>query len=1304
MKRNKLILGILILSIIVLVFSGCGTTPNITQNGSISGRITVPDNFKKSSESWTYPLTDASVDTIDSEGKKNITTTDNDGYYNIFDVAPGYNYIITAEGTKKGSTIIIKDVAEQVKEGENYSAGTADAESTTLALVLENLAENTEAEIENINLSDIKNCNGFEESVYVVSNSINAGNNVTTDPLVDTAIESVVIPLSIITPNPVDSSKGKLWGYLYTKATTDDGSDLGVPITDYKPVVGGYVFAIDSYANVIGWSQTFPAVDPYRTGWWMIENLPVGEKFILVGFHPSLTGHSAIDEYTITEPGYQMYNGNKEGELYIEIKTYSPSSGQSLAGIAIDLAKLNIPKVIVDIILLLMNEYEFSLYQHNNTFWAEIINNKLLTHINYFDNEEEKQKIIDVVSQLNSALEDLDFKKAKNCCLSNSAAYSEAYNQVIEIEEKCNELESLGNEISIGVEEPDFFDIEITIEGIVAKTSDSGSLTIFSTSPSGEQTLVDSSEKGKTFLEKTENGWKIYKSSLIENISVEDLNYPPEISSLTAFPSSVDINQTTTITCTASDEDVGGTLTYTWTKNIGSFEGSTSGPIITWRAPSTQGTYIVSCEVSDGEASDNEQVAITVNNPGTSYPVHNLTKDTYYTTIQAALNDADNDNTIEVADGTYDESIIFPSSKKIILQSANGASSTIIRGNDDLNVVVINNSPEGTTLEGFSITHADGLTGRGIYIHDGNLTINNCDISGNSTPWDGGGIYNGGTVTIIACNIHDNTASTTHGGGIYNHGTATITGSTICGNNSLYAGGGIFNYDFSNLTITGSLICLNTAASTLGGGICNYENSSLTITESNISGNSGNSGGGIQNSYNCTLNITGGTISANNASSHGGGISNAGTAIITGINISGNSGDYGGGIFNSGTLTITGSLITGNSGDYGGGIYYNTASEIIAIGGSNENDLSNFNEFTNNYKTGNAPSPDQHIRDPYGDCHMDYPYNNYYPDNANNIIDGQITDVSPLTNPFDLDAWYTANVYVKNTGNVSHTFTLRGLKPSGTDFEGGTEKPITIDPGQTKSVPFTYQFYGTETGRTLTFYLYDNSGNLLNTKQTESLLPISLDAVITNITDSVAGPLIDPFELNKWYTAKVYISVDYNGPDSGIIEVKPKPDSGIAYNPTVKEFPYDKNSLGGSRGFDYQFIGSGTTRELTFELYDQATGDELDEYTSETLQLMHPDPHLEYIESSPSSTNLQVLHWFNFNSDYVIKAYFDDGHIETWTNYSKFLFETSNEDVVYVGTEIGNMMGIGPGTATITVTYKEDTSKKAYLSVTVYQE
>ena len=83
---------------------------------------------------------------------------------------------------------------------------------------------------------------------------------------------------------------------------------------------------------------------------------------------------------------------------------------------------------------------------------------------------------------------------------------------------------------------------------------------------------------------------------------------------------------------------------------------------------------------------------------------------------------------------------------------------------------------------------------------------------------------------------------------------------------------------------------------------------------------------------------------------------------------------------------------------------------------------------------------------------------------------------------------------------------------------------------------------------------------------------------------------------------------------------------------------------------------------------------------------------------------MQKLDFFQFSLDYVIKAYFSDGNVETWTDYRKFSFSTSNENIAYVDSDgvYGDVMGIGAGTATITITYREDTSKKAYLTVTVY--
>jgi len=100
---------------------------------------------------------------------------------------------------------------------------------------------------------------------------------------------------------------------------------------------------------------------------------------------------------------------------------------------------------------------------------------------------------------------------------------------------------------------------------------------------------------------------------IINQDNDENENHPPVISDLSADPPSVDFNQTTTITCFASDPD-GDPLTYHWTKNAGSFEGSTSGLSVTWRAPSTADIYtVVSCEVSDGEGGeDNDSVNIIV--------------------------------------------------------------------------------------------------------------------------------------------------------------------------------------------------------------------------------------------------------------------------------------------------------------------------------------------------------------------------------------------------------------------------------------------------------------------------------------------------------------------------------------------------------------------------------------------------------------------------------------------------------------------------------------------------------------------
>ncbi|MCK4241614.1 MAG: hypothetical protein KAX30_08320 [Candidatus Atribacteria bacterium] len=315
-------------------------------------------------------------------------------------------------------------------------------------------------------------------------------------------------------------------------------------------------------------------------------------------------------------------------------------------------------------------------------------------------------------------------------------------------------------------------------------------------------------------------------------------------------------------------------------------------------------------------------------------------------TIQYALDTIPAPGTIRVKDGVYNENITFPSNKKIILKSVNSYSFTTIIGDNDLPTVTGSNSLEGTTLDGFTISHNSGDTGRGIEISGGYLNIDNCTISHNSTASHGGGIYNDyGTLTITASTISYNSAS--RGGGIYNnYGTLTITASTISHNSAAY-GSGIGNR-WGTLTIIESTISHNSALS-YGGGIYNW--GTLTIIIS--------------------------TISHNSAVVNGGGIRNTGTLTITAKStISYNSATaYGGGICNYGTLTITASTISSNSAaEDGGGIYLDLGSEIPipTIGGSGEE-----NTICGNYKTGNEPFLDQQIRNDSGSLYDTYSSTNY---------------------------------------------------------------------------------------------------------------------------------------------------------------------------------------------------------------------------------------------------------------------------------------------------------------------------------------
>jgi hypothetical protein len=94
-------------------------------------------------------------------------------------------------------------------------------------------------------------------------------------------------------------------------------------------------------------------------------------------------------------------------------------------------------------------------------------------------------------------------------------------------------------------------------------------------------------------------------------------NHPPRIKSLSPDSSRIVVRSAVNFYCTAADRD-SDPLTYAWSSPRGAIAGS--GPVVSWTAPDTAGTYTVSCAVDDGHggkvsATDTIQVVVKLSTP-----------------------------------------------------------------------------------------------------------------------------------------------------------------------------------------------------------------------------------------------------------------------------------------------------------------------------------------------------------------------------------------------------------------------------------------------------------------------------------------------------------------------------------------------------------------------------------------------------------------------------------------------------------------------------------------------------------------
>ena len=272
-----------------------------------------------------------------------------------------------------------------------------------------------------------------------------------------------------------------------------------------------------------------------------------------------------------------------------------------------------------------------------------------------------------------------------------------------------------------------------------------------------------------------------------------------------------------------------------------------------------------------------------------------------FNNIQAAINDANNGDTIIVADGIYtgdgNRDIDF-NGKAITVGSANGPENCIIDCNGTSyephrGFRFVSGEDANSGIIGFTITNGyapliwvpyccpfgwePAWPGGGIFCHRSSPTITNCTITGNQAigdnpRWDGGGgiachgTYGSSNPTITNCTFSGNSSSNGGGIGCWWDSNPTLTNCTFIGNAAGHKGGGIACWGWappSSPTLANCTFVANSAHE--GGGMHNGY-SSPTLTNCTFSGNvAQNTGGAVANDRYSNSTFTNCTFSGNKA-------------------------------------------------------------------------------------------------------------------------------------------------------------------------------------------------------------------------------------------------------------------------------------------------------------------------------------------------------------------------------------------------------------------------------------------------------
>ena len=230
-------------------------------------------------------------------------------------------------------------------------------------------------------------------------------------------------------------------------------------------------------------------------------------------------------------------------------------------------------------------------------------------------------------------------------------------------------------------------------------------------------------------------------------------------------PQGIFTNANVSVTITADTSVYGRPVVGWYTNGVLAANGGNSFTVVT----SADGDIVVTARFATYEWFVNGATGSDANDGRTAA--------TAFKTIAKAVSAAADDETINVAAGTYDP--IDTTGRRVNIVGTDGAAATIIDGGDARRCATLS---DGTTLTGFTLQHGKSLA---------------------ANDQDGGGGAKGGT--LVACVLRENIAVC--GGGAYG---STLIRCTVTDNNA-GNGGGVYDCDAYNC-----LVAYNAAAR--GGG------------------------------------------------------------------------------------------------------------------------------------------------------------------------------------------------------------------------------------------------------------------------------------------------------------------------------------------------------------------------------------------------------------------------------------------------------------------------------------------------------